>query len=480
MLVAKGMREAFRLATTATRGGGGRSIHIHALPRRPVQAAGGKSAIRQAGQYIAQMFTQGFSGTTNAVHSKSANLNNTIKSRFSLPVRHALSRPLGAPVLPRAPALPRSVAQVGLGTARNFSSARPIFQNLVENVPVAGRAFWEIDWDSEMRKKSEFKARSKKGKQSQFRKTKEVLKPKNASLVQTSQAEEEETSSELSLYFQEPPTPSVTTYLSIPLAPTPTARLPLTSEAEGHSRPLALPALAHLHTQHETHSTRVASLFNRLDRARVWDRGVSCEASGDPSGLCTLLRVKFSGWTGEEVRAAIGLAGHDWCWIEEVRQRQEDDHLLDFGGELETASRSSSDLKSGTSFMTKESSTAPELVMPVLDFSTSSPSGLAMTSHPPTFDSIKSTPFTSPPTSSPSSPFLVPTSLHSLSDPDELNLSSEDEWHWSDQSSSDGEILSLPDDSSAIPLESWRGLDLGFSARFLERAGAERNIDAFS
>jgi len=79
---------------------------------------------------------------------------------LSLPSRVALrqqsygrqqTRAFGAPqYLPHGPyttnALPRgphAVANIGLGTARNFSSGRPVFQNLVQNVPIVARALNE-------------------------------------------------------------------------------------------------------------------------------------------------------------------------------------------------------------------------------------------------------------------------------------------------------------------------------------------------
>lgn len=79
---------------------------------------------------------------------------------LSLPSRVALrqqpygrqqTRAFGAPqYLPRGPyttnALPHgphAVANIGLGTARNFSSGRPVFQNLVQNVPIVARALNE-------------------------------------------------------------------------------------------------------------------------------------------------------------------------------------------------------------------------------------------------------------------------------------------------------------------------------------------------
>jgi hypothetical protein len=49
----------------------------------------------------------------------------TIENNLSLPVRHALSVRMGVPRLPRPPTLPRSIAQVGLGTARISPGHRP-------------------------------------------------------------------------------------------------------------------------------------------------------------------------------------------------------------------------------------------------------------------------------------------------------------------------------------------------------------------
>jgi hypothetical protein len=57
---------------------------------------------------------------------------------------------MGAPRLPCPPTVPRSITQVELGTARNFTTGRPILQNIadnVHNVPVASRALLEADPD---------------------------------------------------------------------------------------------------------------------------------------------------------------------------------------------------------------------------------------------------------------------------------------------------------------------------------------------
>jgi hypothetical protein len=46
------------------------------------------------------------------------------------------------------PSIPCSIAQVGLGTARNFTTGHPIFQSIndkIHNIPVTSRAFLEAD-----------------------------------------------------------------------------------------------------------------------------------------------------------------------------------------------------------------------------------------------------------------------------------------------------------------------------------------------
>ncbi|KZP16132.1 hypothetical protein FIBSPDRAFT_921034 [Athelia psychrophila] len=232
-----------------------------------------------------------------------------IRSNLSFPVRHALSR---GPHLPRAHMVPRTTMQVGLGSARNFSSARPIFQNLAQNVPVAGRAFWEADWDViKMRDERRVKMGKENGSKAQA-KSKEMIKPTIKSDISTSDSE---AAAELEHYFPtaNPTTADLTTYLLIPIAPTPTSRLPLASDSE---RFLPLPALA----------MRVSSLFARLDTANVWHKEVSCDAystgrhsneQGD--GVCTILRVTFTGWTAAEVRSVIGESGTGWCELYEAR-----------------------------------------------------------------------------------------------------------------------------------------------------------------
>jgi len=249
----------------------------------------------------------------------------SIQQRFSLPARTALSRPLQTHFLPRAPAVPRTVAQVGLGAARNFSSSRPIFQNLVENIPVAGRAFYEADWEIKMRKEREMMKNPKKLQSEETQLSQEMMKPRRRHLsskenVPTSEAKAMEV--QMDQYFTAPVVPDVTTCLLIPLAPIPTARTPLSPTISADLRLLPLSELASMHISHEMHSLRVSSLISRLDTSDVWARGVQCSTfshGGGYGGVCTMLKVEFVGWTKAEVRGVIGESGSGWCVLEEYK-----------------------------------------------------------------------------------------------------------------------------------------------------------------
>ena len=142
------------------------------------------------------------------------------------------------------------------------------------------------------------------------KKTREMAKPieKELQPVSTTQAE-------FNHYFVAPSV-EVITNLLIPLAPTPSSRQPLPSAPSPSLIPLSI--LLDVHASHELHSLRVSSLFSRLDVAKVWvDPGVSCSVYGDPSGLASIMKIEFKGWTKVQVRAVLGDAGKGWCLMEE-------------------------------------------------------------------------------------------------------------------------------------------------------------------
>lgn len=286
----------------------------------------------------------------------------TIQSRLSTAVRYslknnALQRQANM-FLPRGPGpvAPRfgGVAQVGLGMARNFSTGRPIFQNLADNVPVALRALYEADLDLELKKRSKHKRLVASNPTKEVKNTKEMIKPlqkshKRKALASVEPTRPVEFQEEADHYFSTVAVAPVTTYLLIPLAPTPTSRTPLPldtlpSRPGPSQEPKLLPPLSYvgsLHASHATHSLRVSTIFTRLDQANVWARGVRCsaysqghahrkrlEAGGSDEGVCTILKVEFVGWSKAEVRSVIGESGTGWCVLEEVLS-EEDEGLAD-------------------------------------------------------------------------------------------------------------------------------------------------------
>jgi hypothetical protein len=309
----------------------------------------------------------------------------TIENNLSLPVRHTLSMRMGSTRLPRPPVVPRSIAQVGLGTARNFTTGRPIFQNIADkiyNVPVATRAFLEADLDSKTRT-MEDAALALKLKRTRSGKSKKRSRAHPAAAVQfhpaataTSVATEttEDKAGEFDKYFSPAQVPSVITTLLVPLAPTPTSRVPLSSHGFfTYDRHPLVPflELSALHIDSERHAARVRALFERLDAARVWDAGgttsATCEAFGGARGA-GILRVRFEGWSANEVRGILGEAATGWCVLEE--ERVEEEECRDMDGEM-------SDITADYSGIAELNLSSPidpaySFVLPTLDFSAAS------------------------------------------------------------------------------------------------------------
>ncbi|KAF7294096.1 hypothetical protein MKEN_01456200 [Mycena kentingensis (nom. inval.)] len=308
-------------------------------------------------RFVTHLTTPGIGSNVSAARSFHA-ANPSIHQRLSFAARHTLARPLQPTLLPRAPVVQRTVAQVGLGTARSFSTSRPIFQHLAENVPVVGRAFYEADWELKMREEMAAMRRPTK-KTSAIQKSKETLKPTSVAKAIV------EDNNELDHYFPAPSVPAVTTHLLVPLAPTPTSRAPLPEFPVGR---LPLRSLLDIHDQHETQSLRVASLFQRLDNADVWTRGAICSAyssSAGPDGVCNVLKIEFIGWSMAAVRGVIGESGTGWCVLEEEHSAALDPTLDSEDGLSDTSS-----LLSGMATPLSPNP-AQSLVLPTLDFSSS-------------------------------------------------------------------------------------------------------------
>jgi hypothetical protein len=317
----------------------------------------------------------------------------TIENNLSLPVRHALSVRMGAPRLPLPPAVPRSIAQVGLGTARNFTTGRPIFQSIadkIHNVPVASRAFLEADLDSKTRSKKDaaLALKLKRVRKDKSKKRARTARPKDSKLhfhaatatrAIATEAATEDKAKDFGKYFAPAQAPSVTTTLLVPLAPTPTARVPLSSHGFfAYDQHPLVPFLevSALHVDAERHAARVRALFERLDAARVWDAGgatsTTCEALGGARGA-GVLRVRFEGRSAHAVRGILGEAATGWCALEEERAEDEDEEGYgDADGEM-----SMSDVMADCSGLAELNLSSPidpaySFVLPTLDFSAAS------------------------------------------------------------------------------------------------------------
>jgi hypothetical protein len=318
-----------------------------------------------------------------------------IENNLSLPVRHALSTRMGAPRLPRPPAVPRSIAQVGLGTARKFTTGRPIFQNIADNmhnIPVVTRAFLEADVDvrtkndrgmalklKHTRRKS--KKRSCRGCASDKVQFHPAATGTTVAAIATTGAAGE-TEAEFNKYFV-PQVPDVSTTLLIPLAPTPTSRVPLSHTFAYDRHPLVpFLELSALRVDTERHASRVRALFEQLDAAQAWDNGAVCETLGGARGA-SVLRVRFAGLSAYAVRGIIGEAATGWCILEEERAEYDseaEECLSDIGSAVAPGNPGIAELN-----LNSPIDPAYSFVLPTLDFSASAappppsspPSGVA-------------------------------------------------------------------------------------------------------
>ncbi|KAG5642400.1 hypothetical protein DXG03_002832 [Asterophora parasitica] len=369
--------------------GPSRGIHIPSFARvrpRILNLGQTQKLFSQSRHIVTQFFNLLTAPTTSTVgHSvrgASTRGYSTIQQRASIHLKSALARSSQTHFLPRAPiGVPRSIAQVGLGTARNFSSTRPIFQNLVENIPITGRALYEADIElnfgkqrGAMRKPSKGKSSTKLGKEMLKPRARDLSVKENKPLSKGSQ-----TDAELEHYFATPAVPDVTTCLLIPLAPTPATRTPLPSNPDSL---LPLPTLASIHVSHEIHSLRVSTLFTRLDAANVWERGVQCSTfshGGGADGVCTMLKVEFVGWTKAEVRSVLGESGTGWCVLEEVKTSEANGMAIfseDEDDLSDTSSILSGSFEDGLTdyvdlIAVGEVDPSHSLLLPTLDFSSS-------------------------------------------------------------------------------------------------------------
>lgn len=251
------------------------------------------------GGHQTQITLQGLAQSGVHYHPNPILHNLSSTSKFSL--AHS---PASRVYLPRGPHGFKNVGyrglaqEVGLGTARNFSTGRTVFHHVIEkNASIGVRAFLEMDSDIDLRTVRVSRTRARSGKKTKKETKKMVLRPKPV-VVKTKEEE-------IAQYFNQEE-PEVITYLQVALATTPSTRMPFADGSIDSSGLFPLRAILNTQRQFYARSEFVSSLFSRMDGQDVWNspKGrVKVESWGDSSGLCTELRVRFEGWSEEDVRA---------------------------------------------------------------------------------------------------------------------------------------------------------------------------------
>lgn len=354
--------------------GAARSYHLLRTKPSPLPQTTARKFLNETRVFLGRFFSQltapgiGHAPIARPVYG-SATPMPTIHSRLSFPTRTLLANRGATRYFPNVPLAPRpcSVTNVGLGTARNFSTGRTVFQSFAENVPVAARAFYQVDLDIKASKEREnFKKSLRAPRKPVYSKSK--LRPNNKHRA-VLQPVSQETSPEIEIdtYFPSSIT-EVTTCLLIPLAPVPSASL--LSDPGGSPPRLPLPELLSMHNSYELHSLKVSSLFSRLDAANVWERGVLCSpyaSRSGPEGTCTILKLEFVGWSKQEVRGVIGESGSGWCVLEETRNIAQPD----FDAFSDTSSVLSGMSGDDSEYGMSSEAVTQSFVLPTLDLSAS-------------------------------------------------------------------------------------------------------------
>ena len=372
--------------------------------------------------------------------------------------------------------------EIGLGTARNFSTGRTVFHHVIEkNASIGVRAFLEMDGSTDLRTVQVSRTRARKSEHKVKKERKRMaFKPTKPVVVKTK-------GEEVAQYFKQEE-PDVVTYLQVALAATPSARMPFAASTDGSlDSTRLLPLRAMLNTQQlfYAQSEFVSNLFRTMDAHDVWNspKGrVKVESWGDLSGLCTELRVRFEGWSEEDVRALFaGLltdgAAEGWA-IQELhppeplpeRVPQLSDSLITIIADsippsmLVSPVLSNADLEAEMKLEDPWESAGPRFIMPQLDFSSSlstpdSPSSLSL-----------------------SLTFFDESLLdHEMSDGDLDHLSDAGSEAWSDTAESTVSLMSMPsvlsiDNLSASRITESVGGWTGFGSDFLGRIQEDNGV----
>jgi hypothetical protein len=223
---------------------------------------------------------------------------------------------------PRPSAVPRGVNHVGLGSARNFSSAQPVFQNIVHNAPLALRAFGnQVDGFDAKKLRREVR-RSIKRQQQQKQAKLEFPFAKSSSGfssdVRLSSLDLEGSSlsaDDSDDFFASLPSPFMANVsLNVPLEPSLPAGFDDFSQDSSRLLPRSfLASLRDIQEHLDVHRIRLRSLLDRLERAGCFDD--ENVRFWDPSG--GMLAIEFGGWwTATDVRQALGVWDGQKTWFD--------------------------------------------------------------------------------------------------------------------------------------------------------------------
>lgn len=228
----------------------------------------------------------------------------------------------------RPPGVPRATSQVGLGSARNFSSAKPIFQNVVQNAPLGLRVLGDADMLDMRKFKKEMKAAMLKRQASKG-------KERAASNLFEPLTMQGQNSEEMAYYFgatsSDETKPSV--QLLIPLNPVngATSFLSLDKSVDGGDAffsAMLMSDLRFLSELHGNHHAKLRNLIGKLESVGCFDvdPDTSCPAAKavlDEQGEKLVVTFYGAKWTATEVRQVLGFY-EGQAWYE----------LVDLGGSL--------------------------------------------------------------------------------------------------------------------------------------------------
>ncbi|KAL8283617.1 hypothetical protein RQP46_005412 [Phenoliferia psychrophenolica] len=229
----------------------------------------------------------------------------------------ARARPgFGGPT-PRPTAFPSNVSHVGLGPARNFSSSRPIFENVINNVPLGLRALVDSDgidqrkWRKTAHTIRKAERTAVKGQGRPLPRAQEMRMAEFASFFGSTTAE----ASAVAVIEQADvvaTTDADQVVLVIPLEPS--LSLPLSSTTNTLSdsssyrllNPAVLTSLHAIQLAYESHAHRVRGLSNRLTCAGVFDDS-NVDVEMIFIGSEKFVEVRFpTSWTRRDVEQACG------------------------------------------------------------------------------------------------------------------------------------------------------------------------------